>query len=808
MPSSPNSQTTDFSRDVLGRYICNGLDEALKSTDQAVRPDARPFSVIVIGGGTFGSVFAEHVFSKDKNQTRRVLVLEGGPYMLPEHTQDLPALGLNPPSATSIADLRAMGQDKQARAEVWGLPWHSRDALFPGLAYCLGGRSLFWGGWSPWPLDAEFRGFPADVVKDLQTTYLAQAADQVGSSETNDFIHGPLHEALRKQLFEGIGAGIVKEAVPFAELPLRLRVRMGSVMAATAGAVATPSGGSSGGPVPVPDFWKLEAPLAVQSGIERSGFFPANKFSAVPLLMEATRQAYFESQGDNVRKRLMAVPNCHVTRLVTVAGRVVEVQTNQGNVPVAPNGIVVIALGTIESTRLALLSFGGTLNYDQIGRNLIAHLRTNMSFTIHRESLTSLGAEVANLQTSALFLKGRHEFTDQNGNKDGTVGHFHLQITATGLAPSGGAADSELFQKVPDIDQVETLSKTADDRVIVVLRGIGEMEQRFGTKGVTLDPEKDEFGMNRAIVTITKTAKDEQLFTAIEQASDQALKVFSGGKPIIGAVSRNRDDLGTTHHEAGTLWMGDNPSTSVTDSGGRFHHIENAFALGPSLCPMTGSPNPMLTGVAMARRMADRLFAPYVAESGYTALFDGLSTANWRMGGQGSFVSADGALESTPGGDIGLFYCIDPTPPDFSLKLEWLRTGANDNSGVFVRFPDPNSKGYSNTAFVGVDFGFEIQIDETASPDGAPMHRTGAIYAQPNQAFSLQPAKPVGEWNEYEIRVKGQTYTVILNGAQVTQFKNTIAGRGLPSGPGQPSFIGLQSHTGRVWFRKIRITAI
>ncbi len=183
------------------------------------------------------------------------------------------------------------------------------------------------------------------------------------------------------------------------------------------------------------------------------------------------------------------------------------------------------------------------------------------------------------------------------------------------------------------------------------------MEQRFGTKGVTLDPEQDEFSTNRAIVTLTKTAKDEQLFTAIEQASDQVLKVFAGGKPIIGTVSRNRDDLGTTHHEAGTLWMGTDPNTSVTDSGGRFHDVENVFAIGPSLCPMTGSPNPMLTGVAMARRMADRLLAPYVAETGYKALFNGLSTANWRMGGQGSFLTPRRA------GTSGCFTALIRRPP-------------------------------------------------------------------------------------------------------------------------------------------------
>jgi len=39
MPTSPTAQYTDFSKDVLGRYVCNGLDEALNSTSG--RADAR-----------------------------------------------------------------------------------------------------------------------------------------------------------------------------------------------------------------------------------------------------------------------------------------------------------------------------------------------------------------------------------------------------------------------------------------------------------------------------------------------------------------------------------------------------------------------------------------------------------------------------------------------------------------------------------------------------------------------------------------------------------------------------------------------
>jgi hypothetical protein len=43
-----------------------------------------------------------------------------------------------------------------------------------------------------------------------------------------------------------------------------------------------------------------------------------------------------------------------------------------------------------------------------------------------------------------------------------------------------------------------------------------------------------------------------------------------------------------------------------------------------------------------------------------------------------------------------------------------MMTSADDNSGVFVACPHPEQQNYDNTAYVGVDFGFEIQIDERA----------------------------------------------------------------------------------------------
>jgi len=53
----------------------------------------------------------------------------------------------------------------------------------------------------------------------------------------------------------------------------------------------------------------------------------------------------------------------------------------------------------------------------------------------------------------------------------------------------------------------------------------------------------------------------------------------------------------------------------------------------------------------------------------------------------------DGTFESVPGTDLGLYWCTIPIPADFILKLDWLRWEDWDNSGVFVRFPNPESKG-------------------------------------------------------------------------------------------------------------------
>jgi hypothetical protein len=196
-------------------------------------------------------------------------------------------------------------------------------------------------------------------------------------------------------------------------------------------------------------------------------------------------------------------------------------------------------------------------------------------------------------------------------------------------------------------------------------------------------------------------------------------------------------------------------------------------------------------------------------ETGFTQLFDGTSTANWRMAGSGSFVVVDGRLESVPGDDLGMLWCTTPTPVDFVLRLRWLRWRQEDASGVFLRFPAPLDDGARNPVFDVIQRGFEVQIDEVGIPGATRVHKTGAIFNQPDQRLRPRAAHPPAEWNEFEITVQGDRYAVELNGEVVSSFVNPDPTRGVPSRPGAPSFIGLHLYPGaRVAFRNIRIKSL
>src|SRR5262249_40873671 len=140
-----------------------------------------------------------------------------------------------------------------------------------------------------------------------------------------------------------------------------------------------------------------------------SGLFPFDKYSSVALLVEAARDAASAPDHD---RRLFVVPNTHVIRLRTANGTVTGVEgAHNGvrqNLKVGGGCVVVLALGTIESTRLALASFPRSADprHELMGRNLMVHIRDNIKARIKRSALDPAGALPRQLQAAAMLVRG------------------------------------------------------------------------------------------------------------------------------------------------------------------------------------------------------------------------------------------------------------------------------------------------------------------------------------------------------------------------------------------------------------------
>ncbi|MBZ6101451.1 ThuA domain-containing protein [Streptomyces olivaceus] len=176
---------------------------------------------------------------------------------------------------------------------------------------------------------------------------------------------------------------------------------------------------------------------------------------------------------------------------------------------------------------------------------------------------------------------------------------------------------------------------------------------------------------------------------------------------------------------------------------------------------------------------------------GYRDIFNGQTLEGWKQAGPGTFNVKDGTLETE--GGMGLLWYQAKELKSYSLKLDWKMQG-DDNSGVFVGFPA------SEDPWSAVDKGYEIQIDATDEPD----RTTGSIYTfkAANTKARDQVLRPPGQWNSYEIKVRGERLQVFLNGVKINDFTNKDPERSLTDG-----YIGLQNHGAddQVSFRNIQL---
>ncbi|MDH3889165.1 MAG: hypothetical protein OEU78_11825, partial [Gammaproteobacteria bacterium] len=259
----------------MSRFTCNTWEEILAARQ------GRDFDVVVIGSGMYGSYTAAKLYEMgrrmgNRKEAPRVLVLESGPFLVSEHVQNLSR------RSTSLGSLVAEDLVDPGQSNETSVVKHMR---------CVGGKSPFWGGWSPRYQTEDMNRVGTDgdrLWPEEVSNYLFQsgsrggyeyAEHETGVFPVQDFIRGPLYEALKSR---------AEQVVNVAAVPSLKAV--------------------------------LEPPIAVQGEGPGSGLFGFDKFSSLPLLLDSIGEDIEVSSGDDSRRKLFIVPYAEVLRLETENG--------------------------------------------------------------------------------------------------------------------------------------------------------------------------------------------------------------------------------------------------------------------------------------------------------------------------------------------------------------------------------------------------------------------------------------------------------------------------------------------------------
>jgi len=206
------------------------------------------------------------------------------------------------------------------------------------------------------------------------------------------------------------------------------------------------------------------------------------------------------------------------------------------------------------------------------------------------------------------------------------------------------------------------------------------------------------------------------------------------------------------------------------------------------------------------------LSADNTAPAGFTALFNGRDLTGWKVpdGDNGHWKVVDGAIdydaESEAKGDKTLWG--EKEYKDFVLRIDWrIKSTPYTNPNVPYILPDgthardvtgkehklalPDS---DSGVFLRGDGRFQVNIWCWPIGSGEMYGIRTDSKVSPKLRASVTPRhqadKPVGEWNTFEITVKGNTVKVVLNGVTV------LPGATIPDLPATGR-IAFQHHGGK-----------
>ncbi len=482
--------------------------------------EAHRYDAIVIGSGIGGGVLSDQL----ADFGRDVLVLEAGSYLFPTHVGNLP---------------RQHALVRRVDKNIWSL-WDdfkvTNYANAPGSQYAggqgfnLGGRSLFWGGLIPRMTWWELERWPQEVRWYLEDIGYTMAEQLLKQSQIISDYQRDITTYLKTSL---------------------------------------------------PDFVSLSAPMALQHSNLQLGTVPAGLFSTADLLMES---------------RLADSPkgNQHLTINLNHAAVRIETAGNRATAVVAHDLVsdrrrtfqadtVVLAAGTVESAKLALLS-----NLQDPGGKIGVGITDHPIFFLH---FAIPASSPYYRKDAAAKLLLRHRDAGVDANPPHAYHHPYNIILELGADFNQGRfIDPDILAEHDRIKQQTMLCE------IVFLFDAPLLEQN----------SLQQPGPSYAKPTITMqevpiTVDQWNEITAIKNQIIQLL----GGEPLANStLDLVRAGLGGVAHEVGTLRMG---AGGVVDTNLKFLAYDNLYACDLSVFPSSPAANPTLTLAALALRLAEHL---------------------------------------------------------------------------------------------------------------------------------------------------------------------------------------------------------
>jgi choline dehydrogenase-like flavoprotein len=503
----------------------------LQATWFPVNTAQDPWDVIVVGGGMAGSTL---VFALAFGHNHlKVLGIEAGPLLLPTHAGNLPRR-LWPASSGQASTLWGLYDDFGVQPYQAPRQWQGRQI------FALGGRSLMWGGLTPRLTTQDRKSWPQPVVDELTHSWYAAAEDLMCVGSPNP------------------SGAETRTATMLMQLP------------SLAGRTVRP------------------APVAVQREKKSSWEISSGMFSSTDLILDARLRV---PSGRDAGTENWA-PFVHLSELVTHiekqadgtwAVHTVSVSDGQLRPPYHARKVV-LAAGTIETTRIALASgLGGAL----VGKGFTEH----DMWWVHFQ-----------LPESSPYYTTKHSIKLLSEPADDTAADWNLQVEVNCDLNEARHTPSQLRQPV-----MAVAPGMVAGQLVFLCRTPLREDQR-----VEAIPSSRWPGFNMSDDTSLPAislvlAEDDDAPAPMQAVADSVLQALQAQALPNSDLQLHRAGRGFVAHEVGTMRMGTDPTSSVVGPDHQVHGADGLYVCDNSVFPLSPAANPSLTLCALALRLAAQL---------------------------------------------------------------------------------------------------------------------------------------------------------------------------------------------------------